>query len=199
MFEANELGRIIDACGVPLKAMVLLGINAGFGNTDCASLPLSAVDLKNGWINFPRPKTEIQRRIPLWPETTEALRDTIDQRPVAKSKDDADCVFLTSTGRRWVRVQPNKKDPSKSTPLDALSQKFARLLKSLNINGRRNFYALRHGFETIGGESRDQVAVNAVMGHVDSSMAATYRERISDERLQAVANVVHAWLFDEKA
>ena len=43
---------------------------------------------------------------------------------------------------------------------------------------------LRHVFETIGGESRDQVAVDHIMGHADQSMAAHYRERISDERLQ---------------
>ncbi|MEZ6145059.1 MAG: hypothetical protein R3B91_06425 [Planctomycetaceae bacterium] len=48
-----------------------------------------------------------------------------------------------------------------------------------------NFYALRHTFETIGGESRDRVAVDAIMGHVDPSMGALYREQISDDRLQA--------------
>jgi integrase len=60
------------------------------------------------------------------------------------------------------------------------------------------FYALRHTFETIGGESRDQVAVNHVMGHADASMAGVYRERISDERLVAVVNHVHTWLFPMK-
>ena len=33
------------------------------------------------------------------------------------------------------------------------------------------------------------------MGHVDSTMAGQYRERISDERLQAVVETVRAWLF----
>jgi integrase len=72
------------------------------------------------------------------------------------------------------------------------------VLKKLNINGRRNFYALRHTFEAVGGETHDQVAVNAIMGHVDDSMAATYRERISDERLAAVAEHVRRWLFGSK-
>jgi integrase len=80
---------------------------------------------------------------------------------------------------------------------DPLSQRFRKLLKMLGINGRRGlgFYTLRHVFETIGGESRDQVAVNAIMGHVDSSMAGVYRERISDERLRAVTDTVREWLF----
>ena len=45
------------------------------------------------------------------------------------------------------------------------------------------------------GESRDPVAVNASMGHVDGSMAGVYRERISDERLIKVTDVIHDWLF----
>ena len=61
--------------GVPLKAMVLLGINCGFGNTDCANLPLTALDLDRGWLNYPRPKTGTNRRCHLWPETGAALRN----------------------------------------------------------------------------------------------------------------------------
>lgn len=40
-----------------IKATVLLGVNCGFGNLDCVDLPESAVDLENGSIDFPRPKT----------------------------------------------------------------------------------------------------------------------------------------------
>ena len=47
------------------------------------------------------------------------------------------------------------------------------MLKRLKINGRNGlgYYTLRHKFETVAGESKDQVAVNAIMGHVDNSMA----------------------------
>ena len=58
-----------------------------------------------------------------------------------------------------------------------------------------NFYALRHTFETIGGESRDQVAVDHIMGHAREDMASVYRERISDDRLRAVADYVRTWLW----
>jgi hypothetical protein len=47
-------------------------------------------------------------------------------------------------------------------------------------------------FEAEGGEARDQVAVDAIKGHVDPSMRAQHRERISDERLQAVTEHVRA-------
>ena len=70
----------------------------------------------------------------------------------------------------------------------------AKLLKGLGINSHRNFYTLRHNFETIAGESKDQVAVDSIMGHVDPSMGAAYREKISDARLRAVVDTVRAWL-----
>jgi len=56
MFEANELRAILDAAPMSLKAMVFLGVNCGYGNADCASVPIKAMDLKAGWIHFPRPR-----------------------------------------------------------------------------------------------------------------------------------------------
>jgi integrase len=82
---------------------------------------------------------------------------------------------------------------------DAVACEMTKLLTRLDIKRERvGFYALRHTFETIAGETRDQIAVNAVMGHADQTMAAAYREHISDERLQAVVNHVRAWLFPVK-
>jgi len=66
------------------------------------------------------------------------------------------------------------------------------------LNGHRNFYALRHTFETIGGEAKDQVAVDYIMGHARDDMASVYRERISDERLKAITDHVRQWLFGER-
>lgn len=82
------------------------------------------------------------------------------------------------------------------TPIDAINLEFNKLLRSLKLKRHGvAFYALRHTFETVAGESQGQVAVNAIMGHVDESMAGLYREGISDERLQAVVDTVRAWLF----
>ena len=77
-----------------------------------------------------------------------------------------------------------------------VSKEVRKLLNKLGIKRKGvSFYSLRHVFETIGGECRDQVAVDAVMGHADESMSARYREHIGDDRLQAVVNVVRGWLF----
>lgn len=49
--------------------------------------------------------------------------------------------------------------------------------------------------ETVAGGARDQIAVDAIIGHVDNS-TAVHREHIEDDRLQAVVGHVHVWLYD---
>jgi integrase len=202
MFEAAELRRIIAAAKQPLGAMVLVGINCGFGNSDCATLPKSALDLKGGWVNFPRGKTGVNRRCPLWPETVAAIRQALEARPTPKSNQDRGLVFLTPTGLRWVATavsEPAEGAPLKVHQSNLVAIRFRRLLRSLKL--RRHglgFYGLRHTFETIGGDSRDQVAVDHIMGHARNDMASVYRERIDDDRLVAVTEHVRAWLFGEQ-
>lgn len=199
-YSAGELRTIISAAGVQLKAMILLGINCGFGNIDCASLPRSAIDLDSGWLNFPRPKTAVERRCPLWPETIKAIRDAVGICPLPKDEADSDLVFITKYGKPFVRLQKKKKssgDADRVVKLDAVSGEFGKLLTSLNLNGRRRaFYSLRRTFETVAGDSLDQVATSFIMGHAAKSddMSAVYRQRISDDRLAAVTNHVRAWL-----
>lgn len=200
-FSADELRKIIEAAGVQLKAMILLGINCGFGNVDCASLPRSAINLDSGWLNFPRPKTAVERRCPLWPETVKALRDALAICPIPKDEADSGLVFITKYGKPFVRIQKKKKassgDDDRIVKLDAVSGEFGKLLVSLNLNGRRRaFYSLRRTFETVAGDSLDQVATSFIMGHAAKSddMSAVYRQRISDVRLSAVTNHVRAWL-----
>jgi integrase len=184
MFEAGEIKRMIEAAGQPLKSMVYLGINCAFGNSDCATLPLSALDLDGGWLNYHRVKTGINRRIPLWPETVESLREWMSQRKAPEPKY-AGAVFVTKYGKGW------------SIEGRALSNETRKLLDKLGINGHRNFYGLRHTFQTTGDESGDFIAVKAIMGHVGGDdISNTYRQRISDERLRKVTDHVRAWLFD---
>jgi len=191
MFESAEIRRTLDGALPAMKVMILLAINGGLGQTDLANLPKSAVDLDGSWLNYPRPKTAVERRIPLWPETVQSLKEAIAERPAAKNAEDNDMVFLTRNGLRFVR----NSDGEKQTWIDSLGRAFKKLIESLGINDHRNFYALRHSFETIAGESKDPIAMGSLMGHVDSSMASLYRERISDERLRAVTDTVHEWLF----
>jgi integrase len=189
MLEADQLRRLIQSAPVSLRAMILLGINCGFGNHDCATLPLSALDLDAAWIDFPRPKTGISRRCPLWPETVAAMRAAVAERPAPKDKDDAETVFLLSTGRRWVRN-------TEKSRTDHLSVTFGELMKKLEFHrDSLGFYTLRHVFRTVADAARDPVAIDLIMGHADPSMGGHYRERVEDSRLKAVTEHVRQWLF----
>lgn len=198
MFEAAELRRLIAAAGVPLKAMILLGINCGFGNQDVATLPLSAVDLQRGWVNYPRPKTGVKRRCKLWPETVAAIEAALAERPEPKEEVAVDVVFVTSRGNCWAKSpalgEGNDVEAYVDNPVTKETRKLLGKLK-LHRPGL-GFYALRHTFQTIGDDAKDPTATSHIMGHADSSMSAVYRERISDDRLRAVAEHVRGWLFD---
>jgi len=183
MFEASELQRILEAASHPMKAMILLGVNCGFGNADCGRLPTSAVDLERGWLRYPREKTGVKRRCPLWPETVQAIKDAWAQRPPNGE------AFRTERGLSWF----------KTTADSPITKEMRKLLDGLKINGHRNFYALRHTFRTIADETKDQPAVDLIMGHEKDGMSERYRERISDERLLAVTEYVRAWTFRQSA
>src|SRR5262249_46262938 len=155
------------------KSMILLGINCGFGNGDCGTLPLSALDLAGGWVNYPRPKTGIPRRCSLWPETVTALRGWLKKRPHPKRDEHAGIVFLTVKGDSW----------QKDTPDNPVSKEMRKLLDRLEINGNRSFYALRHTLQTIGDRSGDFLAVRSIMGHATTDIADQYREEMTDQRL----------------
>ncbi len=192
-----ETGRTGEETGKPevvklapnpvMRAMVLLGINCGFTNKDVADLPLDALDLDGGWINFPRPKTGIPRRCPLWPETVAALREALAVRPEPREQAAEPLVFVTTRGRPWLsRGQAN---PVSVVARDAM--------KAVGIHREKiGFATLRHVFRTIADGSRDERATDYIMGHCRSDVASVhYVEHIDDARLRAVADHVRKWLF----
>ncbi len=208
LFAAEEIHQLIDAADVQLTAMILLGVNAAYGNADCGRLQISSIDFDRCWMEGLRHKTAVERAAWLWPETIEAINNAIDQRYDNAPQSLADHVFITKRRQAWFRA--TGKD-------DAVTQAFAKLKTKVLITpevkrliesgvtkakaakqakGRWlgvNFYALRHTFETIGGNSRDQIAVNYVMGHCDDSMAAVYREGIDEQRIIDVCSFVRDW------
>ena len=122
-------------------------------------------------------------------ETIKALHEAIEKRPKHKRPEDAKLLFITQYGQSW----------AKETADNPITKVFRLLLDKLKLHRHGlGFYALRHTFETIGGGSRDQVAVDFIMGHTDGSMAGVYREEIEDERLVAVTNHVRKWLYPAK-
>lgn len=199
MFEPAEIKTLLASAGVQLRAMILLGVNAGLGNTDLGSLTRKAVDLKKGVLDFPRPKTGIPRRALLWPETVEAIKQALKVRPEPHDPDAEDLVFVTRFGRSWVRMKPpgaRSKRRAPAIPVDSIGLEFGKVARATGLaQPGRSFYALRHTFRTIADEVNDRPAIDLIMGHQDGNdIAVNYVERISDERLRKVTGHVRGWV-----
>jgi integrase len=187
MFEAAELRTILKAAGPQLKAMVYLGINCGFGNSDCGTLTMDKLDLVKGWHNHWRPKTHNPRSCPLWPETVAAIKAVIGRRTQG-------LVFQTSKGNPWTNAEEDRDNP--------LSFEFRKLLQTLEMYRVRvtTFYSIRRTFETIAAPTGEQVAIDYIMGHIapTNDMASVYRQKTFDAPLLKVTNHVRAWLLGRK-
>ncbi len=187
IFTIDELRTLYHAADKSMQAFMLLALNCGFGNGDIGQLEFRHI--VNGWIDYPRPKTLVNRKCPLWAETISAIAKAKQTKHI----DELPYVFVTKYGQSWFKE-------SGDSPI---SKEFNKLCKETNLHQvGRGFYSLRHQFRTVADGCRDAVAIGHIMGHSDDSMAANYREWIEPERLQAVVDHVYAWvkpMFKKKA
>lgn len=195
MLEAEEIHKALAGASPMMRAAILLGINAGVGNRDIATITFRNLDLSGGWLTMARRKTGIMRRCPLWPETIDAIKAAIAERPTPKDSAHCELVFLSKAGTPLVKDRSAKS--GKLTRVDLVSQGFSALLKRQGVEQRGSFYLLRHSTQTIGEEVGDLVALRSIMGHADAAgdMGAHYRARVTDERLQRVVDHLRGWLF----
>ena len=202
-FLAAEIRTILEVAPPQLNAMILLGINCGLGNKDVAELPANCIDLEHGWLDYPRPKTGVQRRCPLWPETIKAIKAVINSAEKSQKRRGsgaAGLLFVTKKGHSFVRSA--SKVSASGQPYvvehDAIATTLKRIMarKRIALPGL-GFYGLRRSFETIGGATGNQVAVDHIMGHVPaaSDMGAIYRQHVAESALRQVTDHVHDWLF----
>lgn len=194
MFEREELLAVLAVATVNAKAMILLGINAGMGNGDVGQLPTAAVDLERGWINYPRPKTGINRRFPLWPETIAALKAAKAIRPAVDDSTLAPLFFISRHRKGYADTRGYR--VGSEMVLTLAKATIGKDKKPVARKGL-SFYSLRHTYQTVAEGARDIAAVQSVMGRAasGSDMSAAYRERMDDERLKAVTEHVRRWLF----
>jgi len=191
LFTPQQIKALIKAAEPHMKAMILLALNGGLGNNDLALLTLDSFDLKGGWLDYPRPKTGVPRRIPLWPETVAAVRVAAKKRRTAKAPEDAKLLFIGAHGSSYVS----------NTGGHRVAHEFASLRDAAHIKDRV-FYDLRRTFQTVADNlSRDRDGVKAIMGHAPASgdMSAIYRQGFDDDRLRSVVDHVRGWLYAEKA
>ena len=184
IFSADEIAKLLSYASLRMKAMILLGLNCGFGCTDCAELLWEHVDLEVGRINFPRTKTGVNRYLPLWKETVDALGDLprINER-----------VFNTKENHKVVRIveKIDKSGTTKVVKCDNVSREFAELMRRAAIKKAKGvgFYTLRRTAATLAAKSGDPFAVQKLLAHADLKMATTYVQDVSEQTDRVVNNV----------
>jgi integrase len=189
VFRAEQIQTLLATAPPKLKAMILLGINCGYGNTDCAKLPLGKLDLDGGWANFARTKNAIRRRNPLWPETVEALRVVRASRKSPSDTKYASRVFITKYSQPFRAC--------------ALGYEFEKLAVKVGMTREEaDFYDLRRTCASIGLQMNDDEAMRTILGHkrLAADMLGVYnRLSVADARLLVVTDYIHDWLFTSAA
>ena len=183
IFNMTQIEKLLRSANEQMKAMIWLGLNCGFGCTDCAQLKWGNIDLKKSRVVFPRGKTGVNRNLPLWPETIDALR---------KIQKSGDLVFYTSRGNTWVRMieSTDKHGNKKYVKDDAVTKEFSKLLKKTNLKTEKGvgFYTLRRTAATLAARSGDPFTVQKLLGHADLKMATTYVQDVSEQTDRVINN-----------
>ena len=183
VFTSEEIHRLFDFADVQMKAMIWLGLNCGFGCTDCAELKWSDLDLANGRVKLARKKTGVSRDLPLWPETSQALEK------IPKS---GKLVFHTSKDKPLIRTtcHINEDGSSKYSNSNLVTSRFSKLLKRTGIRAPKGtgFYTLRRTAATIAARSGDPFAVQRLLGHANLKMATIYVQDVSAQTDRVIEN-----------
>jgi len=182
-FTTHQIRTLLEIANVQMKAMIWLGLNCGFGCTDCAELKWKNLDIENGRVRFPRGKTGVERNLSLCPETVRALTE------IPKK---SELVFYTRRGNPWVRATRNKEGDGneKYTKDDAVTKEFSKLMKKAGIRAPKGvgFYTLRRTAATLTARSGDPFAVQRLLGHADLKMATMYVQDVSEQTDRAINN-----------
>ena len=182
-FDHEQINKLLTAADVKMRAMIWLGLNCGFGCTDCSELKWTDLDIVNARVKLPRKKTGILRDLPLWPETVEAIKK------VPKTEK---LIFYTSRGNSFVHtiVKTDSNGNRKYSTQNTITTKFSRLIKKsrLKVPNGTGFYTLRRTAATIAARSGDPFAVQRLLGHADLQMATRYVQDVSRQTDRVIEN-----------
>ncbi len=221
MFIAAQINALLAHADPQMKAMIYLGINCAYLQSDCAELPITFGDHptnkihlgENPFIRFDRVKTGERRKCTLWPETVKALKEVIGDRKEG-------LVFVTRRGFPLIHQSKSfdaEGNLVKSVNCDPTTKKFRELCECAGVKKKGledmtkdpmygiGFSALRSTFETVAFSNRnlsvaEQAAIAWAMGHRLSGvniakMADRYLQDIDAENLRAVTDQVREWLL----
>ena len=182
-FDPEQINKLLFAADVKMRPIIWLGLNCGFGCTDCSELKWADLDLVNGRAKLPRRKTGILRDLPLWPETVESLE---------KISRTGKLVFYTSRGNPYIQtlLKSDGNGNGKYTTINTITTKFSRLMKKsgLDVPKGMGFYSLRRTAATFAARSGDPFAVQRLLGHADLQMATRYVQDVSAQTDRVIEN-----------
>lgn len=193
IFTPEEVRKLIDAATGNMRAMLLMGINAGMTQSEVSSLLWPDIDTDLQYMDTIRNKTAAKRAAPLWQETVEALK-------AIPRHDGIERVFTTRHGNPYIKTHTST--DGKVYMRDNVSREFNKAADAakLKLPKGMGFGKLRHTFRTVADSCTDTNAIKRIMGHEVGSgeVEATYIKDIAQERLQAVTDHVRDWLYVDK-
>ena len=182
IFSSEEIRKLLELADVQMKVMIWLGLNCGFGCTDCAKLQWVNFDFKKNRVILARGKTGILRDLPLWPETVEALKNI----PHREGK----LVFYTKHEKPMISERYiGSGNSRKYSSTNMVTTKFTRLMKKAGIHVPKGtgFYSLRRAAATMAARSGDPFAVQRLLGHADLKMATRYVQDVSKQTDEVIS------------
>ena len=131
-FTVDEVKAMYAVASPRMRLYMLLALNAGFTQVDCATLTHDMIDWKTGTISRDRNKTAISQSCKLWPSTLALLK----QFATEPNENGDNPVLLTARNNPLVKVGEKTKN-------DAVKCAFRRLKSKAKITGKRSFKTFR--------------------------------------------------------
>ncbi len=182
-FNSEQINKLLTIADIKMQAMIWLGLNCGFGCTDCAYLKWTDLDLVNARVILPRRKTGIYRDLPLWSETVKSLQNIHREGSL---------VFYTSRGKPYIQTNMKVDGSGKEmyTITNLITTKFRRLIikAGLIVPKGTGFYTLRRTAATTAARSGDPFAVQRLLGHANLMMATRYVQDVSAQTDRVIEN-----------
>ncbi len=175
-----------------VKAMMLLCLNTGAQNIDCATLLIGDIDWGEGIWQQKRRKTGGDRKMVLWSRTVDALREQVRENYEENPE--------TLPGEYAVFLNRYKK-PYSIDQHKTIGGAFKRVVektRGLEMPSGFGLQWLRHFFATAG-NSIDREATQISMGHVHNAATIDefYVHSYSTKRLRKLAKKLEKNLFEE--
>ena len=182
-FYQKQINKLLSIADIKMQAMIWLGLNCGFGCTDCVYLKWIDLNFETDRVILPRRKTGVYRDLPLWSETIKTLQNIPRKGSL---------VFYASKGKPYIHtnVKIDANGNEKYTITNLISTKFRRLIikAGLNVPKGTGFYALRRTAATIAARSGDPFAVQRLLGHANLTMATRYVQDVSKQTDRVIEN-----------